>query len=1045
MDYVNSVVASLDLSIVGSFAANGAFVAVGSIALFRWLRDRDPRRLNLASIFVFMGATAALDDVRVLLPGNMSIVPRLATLFFMASAVSLLALRHRMIPLRPRVWRAALAGMAAVTLVAMLAPVPAPRSLAYFALAYMVVGAWTLCVMEPAMRFWREARRSPAVQGARLRALAASYTGMAGLLVLAVAGVTFRGFVGAVADIGLVALAGLMYVAADPPGWMKRLWRVREERALQDSLNLLLLMDRDRTAVGTRAVDWAMRLVGASAAILTGTSGELIAQANLEPLVARALALRVMGAQAPGTIRAIHDRTMFIAVIPIGLGRDRVVLAVVSGPYTPVFGTDELTRLEQYGTLVGAALQRVAMVERERAQTSANATLLEGLSRLGEGIVITEAGRMIYANDAYVAMTGYPRTELMKFESLVDLAPEQLRQPLRAQLAERLGGNRLQTRYESQLVARDGHVVDVETVVSLLPEGRHRVLNIVRDISERKNAEVVLRDRERKFRTLLEFAPDGMLITDRAGVIRMVNARTETMFGYPRRELIGREADMLLPEQFRGRRWLSHGESDSKAAAESPMSPVELCGLRSDGSEFPIDVSLGPLETEDGPMMGAAVRDATARRATEDALRRVALTDALTGLPNRRAWDMEIEREMARSERDGRPICVAIIDLDSFKGYNDDWGHQRGDRLLRDVADAWRAALREVDYLARYGGDEFAVLLPACDLESARMVLNRMVATTPERQSCTVGVACHIPGVTARTVDPMAIADEALYTAKREHRGMVHAQSEVTPNSGPVPRWADVIPAVLADHNVRAVYQPIVRLSDDQVFGYEALARMGESPADTSVEELFSAAGRLGFGRDLDWLCRRAALEGSRGIGGGLPLFVNVGAGALLDPVHGVDQMVLLSRWVERSPRDVVLEISERELISDVSRLTAVLAEYRAEGFRFAVDDVGEGFSTLEVLGAANPEFVKLGSSLMRGGSATEAIVRAIMTFANATGAAVIVEGLENDALIDRARHLGIPLGQGYGLARPLEDMPSGGERARRRTSAPPPESSLAS
>ncbi len=142
----------------------------------------------------------------------------------------------------------------------------------------------------------------------------------------------------------------------------------------------------------------------------------------------------------------------------------------------------------------------------------------------------------------------------------------------------------------------------------------------------------------------------------------------------------------------------------------------------------------------------------------------LALTDVLTGLPNRRAW----EDHLGQAIRDTEPICVAILDLDLFKSYNDDHGHLAGDRLLKEAAAAWRAELRPTDTLARYGGEEFVVLLREHDLEVARGVVDRLRAATPRGQSCSAGVARRERGEAAAAL--LGRADAALYDAKRAGR-----------------------------------------------------------------------------------------------------------------------------------------------------------------------------------------------------------------------------------------------------------------------------------
>jgi len=157
-------------------------------------------------------------------------------------------------------------------------------------------------------------------------------------------------------------------------------------------------------------------------------------------------------------------------------------------------------------------------------------------------------------------------------------------------------------------------------------------------------------------------------------------------------------------------------------------------------------------------------------------VRRLARTDGLTGVANRRAWDEALPRELARAGRSGQPVCVALLDLDHFKQYNDRHGHQAGDRFLKQAAAAWQAVVRRSDLLARYGGEEFAILLPDCGLDDAMEIAERLRTAQPEG-TCSVGVARwdgH-EDVTAL----VARADRALYAAKEGGRNRVRADGAV--------------------------------------------------------------------------------------------------------------------------------------------------------------------------------------------------------------------------------------------------------------------------
>jgi diguanylate cyclase (GGDEF)-like protein len=170
-----------------------------------------------------------------------------------------------------------------------------------------------------------------------------------------------------------------------------------------------------------------------------------------------------------------------------------------------------------------------------------------------------------------------------------------------------------------------------------------------------------------------------------------------------------------------------------------------------------------------GPVIGFSVQRLV--REIEQLLARlyeVARSDALTQVANRRAWDEQLPRELARAKRSSEPLSVAIIDLDHFKAFNDDRGHQAGDELLKAVASAWANLVREGDFFARYGGEEFAVLLPACPAAEVREITERLRRAVPEDQTCSVGVATWDGSEPEEEL--VRRADDALYEAKRTGR-----------------------------------------------------------------------------------------------------------------------------------------------------------------------------------------------------------------------------------------------------------------------------------
>ena len=403
-------------------------------------------------------------------------------------------------------------------------------------------------------------------------------------------------------------------------------------------------------------------------------------------------------------------------------------------------------------------------------------------------------------------------------------------------------------------------------------------------------------------------------------------------------------------------------------------------------------------------------------------VRHQALTDGLTGVPNRRGWDQALGLATDRARRLGATLCVAMLDIDHFKVFNDEHGHQTGDLLLQTAVRGWRSGLRASDTIARYGGEEFAILLEGCALAPAGKLIDDMRRLVPRGLTCSAGIAEWDRRETPEAL--MLRADAALYEAKRQGRNraiLAPARSLGLNVPAPATLWTSIALDMLRDGRVGVVYQPVVRLADRVVVGYEALARPEGIAADSTVDGLFIAAQRMGMTREIDYLCRRNALEGARDLPLNAKIFINISVAALLDPEHDPDQMLFIVRLTGRRPHNIVLEISERESITDLPRFAAAICAYRDNGFQFAVDDVGEGHSTFETLAAATPEYVKLARHFI--GRVSEpgprAAIVAACSFAEASGATVIAEGIEDEATIDVLRDLRVELGQGYHLGRP--------------------------
>lgn len=242
--------------------------------------------------------------------------------------------------------------------------------------------------------------------------------------------------------------------------------------------------------------------------------------------------------------------------------------------------------------------------------------LLEAINALGEGIVIAQAGRYLYSNHAYQALTGYSSEELARLPSLVDLILEADRPSAIDWMRRRIAGQPVPLMNEFHLVTASGRVVDIEVAAKALglPQSG-RSMAVVRDVTERN-------ENQAKFEGLLEAAPDAMVGVYGDGTIAFVNQQAEKLFGYNRTELLRHSIETLMPERFRDVHPRHRAGYFAKPKVRPMGAGLDLFGRRKDGSEFPAEILLSSMKTEDGLLVTAAVRDVSERKAMEEELRR---------------------------------------------------------------------------------------------------------------------------------------------------------------------------------------------------------------------------------------------------------------------------------------------------------------------------------------------------------------------------------------------------------------------------------------
>jgi diguanylate cyclase (GGDEF)-like protein/PAS domain S-box-containing protein len=528
-------------------------------------------------------------------------------------------------------------------------------------------------------------------------------------------------------------------------------------------------------------------------------------------------------------------------------------------------------------------------------------------------------------------------------------------------------------------------------------------------------------DMRAAFKRVITSSIDGIFACDASFNITVWNPGMELITGVTREDAVARPLLDVFP------RLEDTGDRDAlqEALATEMTIAKESSYALGDGDQ-PVffEIHFSPLRNETGDRVGgvAFFRNITERKLAEQALKDLSIRDPLTNLYNRRYFNKRIEEEISRATRQKSRFALLLCDLDHFKKVNDTRSHQVGDEILKAAGQAIQTATREVDFVFRWGGDEFVVILLVDDrqgiTDAGERIRERVMALGEEWQfplDLSIGVAS-FPEHGEDSTQLIRLADQALYIAKKGGDKIHIGEEEYE----------------LDDGVVDVVFQPIVDTRSGKAIGHEALSRSAKG--ELGIQELFLQYHSIGKLLELKELCFQKQIEAAEAHG--------------LDRVFiNVDFKLLEHLGPRRKPADVevILEISEGEALPDIERHLAVTQEWKAEGFKFAFDDFGVGFISLPFLSDLEPDYIKLDRLTILQAVASEEFRNFLNHVVQALGhyapRGIVAEGIESEEELAIAEQMGIHLVQGhlFGEPGPLDLNKRGSTyRISRRVGGPP-------
>jgi len=663
------------------------------------------------------------------------------------------------------------------------------------------------------------------------------------------------------------------------------------------------------------------------------------------------------------------------------------------------------------------------------------------LSNASDAIYIVNAeGLLVEANKAFLTMHGYDESAVGKFR-VTDWVMPSPWESIEARLDE-LIGRQGQFIFETRHRRSDGSTLEVENNVSAIKiDGKQYLYAASRDITERKKADHALQESEAKYRRIVENSPDVayMFSMTKGGVY--YSPTVQAVLGY--------SAEQLCKNPFL---WAESIHPDDSALVAKTIeefktgTPFKIeYRVKNSGGDWRwlFDRSIGVREEDGELIVEGLAMDITERKQAESQIQALAFSDPLTGLPNRRLLMDRVDQALTAAHRHAHQVALLFIDMDNFKTLNDTLGHDKGDSLLKQVAQRLITCVRQGDTVARLGGDEFVVLLEDLSKSVHEAATQAQIVTAKilnalgqpyeieghgHHSTASIGVTLFGGPERENTEEPLKRAELAMYQAKAAGRNTLRffEPEMATAVTTRATLEAELREAVTSGQFV-LYYQPQggghVRMS-----GVEALVRWQHPQRGlvSPVEFIHIAEANgliLSLGRwVLETACKQLAAWAPRPEMSQLTIAVNVSARQFRQP-NFVEEVLTIVNANGAKPERLKIELTESVLVDNVEDIIVKMNALKAKGVGFSLDDFGTGYSSLSYLKRLPLDQLKIDRSFVRDiltDPDDAAIAKMVVALAESLGLSVIAEGVETGAQRDFLANLGCHSYQGYLFSRPM-------------------------